>query len=124
MSNQGPRKPLVLIVDDDDDVRELAATIVESLGYSVLSAANGNDALEALAQHPETDLLFTDIVMPGINGFELAERAIAARPALKVLYTTGYASKRQAGSTVPGKVLAKPYRHDALKAELRHLLPR
>ena len=81
----------VLVVEDDPFVRSYSTTSVESLGYSVIAAVDGNDALQKLRTDIHVDILFTDIVMPGgINGWELADLARKLRPGLPVLLTSGY----------------------------------
>jgi PAS domain S-box-containing protein len=112
----------VLIVEDDPFVRSYAVMSLESLGYKVLSAVDGKDALQKLAAAPHVDLLFTDIVMPGgVSGWELAGLAREVRPKLHVLLTSGYALETLAanGHVRQGAlILEKPYR----KAELARLL--
>jgi CheY-like chemotaxis protein len=79
-------------VEDNEPVREFAKAQLLYLGYRVLEAANGKDALAILREHPEIKLLFTDVVMPGgLNGRELAQEAHKLYPALKVLFCSGYA---------------------------------
>ena len=115
----------VLIVEDDDDVRELAATATREAGHRVLQAMTGGIALVMLEQSLPIDVLFTDIVMPGEpDGFALAEEAVRLRPSIKVLYTTGYTGLARA-RTQPrlyGKLLEKPYLPSQLVAELGALL--
>ena len=83
---------VVLLVEDNAPVREFARTQLLHLGYQVLEAANGKDALPILREHPEIELLFTDVVMSGgLNGRELALEARKLHPALKVLFCSGYA---------------------------------
>jgi signal transduction histidine kinase len=83
---------IILLVEDNAPVREFAKTQLLHLGYQVLEAANGKDALAILREHPEVELLFTDVVMPGgLNGRELAHEARKLYPALKVLFCSGYA---------------------------------
>jgi PAS domain S-box-containing protein len=83
---------VILLVEDNEPVREFAKTQLLHLGYQVLEAANGKDALAILREHPEIDLLFTDVVMPGgLNGRELAQGARKIYPSLKVLFCSGYA---------------------------------
>ena len=112
----------VLVAEDDPFVLSHARSCLESLGYKVLTATDGHDALKQINKDEQIDVLFTDIVMPGgINGFELAEQAIRARPELKVLMTSGYALETlQSRGRLPAgaKLLNKPYR----KAELAKLL--
>jgi nitrogen-specific signal transduction histidine kinase len=80
----------VLIAEDEESVRTYAASALQELGYKVVSAANGTAALELLDAHPEVSLLFTDVVMPDMNGRRLSDEAMRRRPSLKVLFTTGY----------------------------------
>jgi CheY-like chemotaxis protein len=116
----------VLVVEDDPFVRSYAAGRLQSLGYSVVAAVDGRDALEKLRTDVHIDLLFTDIVMPGgINGWELAELAGNIRPGLPVLLTSGYAletlvkhERHREGSII----LTKPYRKADLARRLREAL--
>jgi len=80
----------VLLVEDDLHVLELTAQMLRDLGYGVLEARGGAEALTTLAEHPEIRLLLTDVVMPDMNGRRLAEEAQTRRPDMKVLFTTGY----------------------------------
>jgi CheY-like chemotaxis protein len=88
---QGEDGETILIVEDDDDVRAYLTDVVRSLGYGVAAASNGKLALDLLGQaKTRIDLMLTDVVMPGMNGRELANSATRLRPDLKVLYMTGY----------------------------------
>src|SRR4051794_11343870 len=88
------RAATVLGVEDDPDVRELAAEVLEQCGYRVLQAADGQEALATLRDEGEIDILFTDIVMPGgINGAQVAAAAIRLQPGIKVLFASGYAGQ-------------------------------
>ena len=81
----------ILVVEDNDMVRTYVTAQLENLGYNVLEAENGPDGLAKLQNAEHVDLLFTDIIMPGgMNGRELAERAVESLPDLKVLFTFGY----------------------------------
>lgn len=78
-------------VEDEEALRRLAARVLIRAGYTVLSAASGDEALEVAAAHDgHIDLLLTDIVMPGISGRELAEQIIPVRPGLRLLYASGF----------------------------------
>ncbi len=86
------RSELVLVVEDDPDVRDYTVEMVSELGYSVVSAGDGASALRLLDSNPEISLLFTDVGLPGgMNGRQLTEEALRRKPRLKVLYTSGYA---------------------------------
>jgi nitrogen-specific signal transduction histidine kinase/ActR/RegA family two-component response regulator len=116
----------VFIVEDDPFVRSYAVMSLQSLGYQVTAAVDGNDALRKLGTDIPVDLLFTDIVMPGgINGWELADMARRARPNLRVLLTSGYALETLTaqGHLRDGSfILTKPYRKAELARRLREAL--
>ncbi len=111
----------ILVVEDEDDVRELVATSLRHGGYSVLSVPNAEVALQILLEQVKFDLLFTAIVMPGVmDGFELADRAKRLQPELKVLYATGHSNiSRRPGEPLHGKLIHKPYRPDEIATEVR-----
>lgn len=117
---------LVLLVEDDELVRTYAESQLAMLGYRVISACDGPEALEAIGSRDDIDLLFTDVVMPGgMNGRALAEAACALRPTLKVLYTSGYTESAimHHGRLDPGvHLLAKPYRRGELAIKVRAVL--
>jgi CheY-like chemotaxis protein len=102
----------ILVVDDDEEVLEVAVAVLANLGHAVTSAHSAADALRLLGEDPAIELLFTDVMMPGgVNGFELARHARAMRPDLRVIYATGYAKVPEAGAgEIFGPVLEKPYR--------------
>jgi len=85
----------ILIVDDEPALLELVEELLQSLGYRILSASNGEQALEVLAREPDINMMFSDVVMPGMNGYELAEKAVAMHAGLKVLLTSGYTEYSQ-----------------------------
>jgi CheY-like chemotaxis protein len=108
---------VILLVDDDDGVLDVAAVTLASLGYQVIPATNGEAALEIIKYYRQIDLLMTDIVMPGaMDGWELASRAKQLRPELGVLYTTGYGETLLPDESRPGlgPLLPKPWRTDQL----------
>jgi CheY-like chemotaxis protein len=107
---------LILVVDDDDGVRELAATILGDAGYRVLEAANGQRAIQLFEANPDIDLIFTDIVMPGLDGFKLADIAKFRRPEIRILYATAFMEyAHEKLGVVHGEVLLKPYRPSQLE---------
>ncbi len=116
----------ILVVDDDDGVRDVAMMQLKSMGYNVLAASNGPDALEMLRANPDIDLLFTDVVMPGgLNGREVAEQARKIMPGLKVLFTSGYfegALVRDGALESSVRLLVKPYRKNELAETMAEVL--
>ena len=122
---RGSPGELVLVVDDEDQVRRTTAAALAELGYGVREAANGVEALALLASDPAVALLLTDIVMPGLDGRELAERALRQRPNLKILYTTGCAPQNEAMDALPDDhpaMLRKPFSFEVLARKVRALL--
>jgi PAS domain S-box-containing protein len=116
---------LILLVEDNELVRKFGQDMLKSLGYSVLVASDGRSALAILQERKDVKLLFTDVVMPGMGGHELAKKAQKLHPELKILYTSGYTQdsmihngKLDAGVTL----LEKPYNRAALAAKLREVL--
>jgi signal transduction histidine kinase len=116
----------ILVVEDDDLVRNQVTSQLTGLGYQVVTAEDGVETLELLRTSKEFDLLFTDVVMPhGINGRELADQALRLRPDLRVLFTSGYAENAivHNGRLDSGvHLLNKPYRRSELAAKIRHVL--
>ena len=116
---------IILVVEDEDQVRHLAVDHLRELGYTVFQAADAEQALAVLDAQPGIDLLFTDVVMPSMNGRELAERCRAERPSLKVLYTTGYTRNAivHNGMLDAGvALLSKPFTIDTLGRKVRKVL--
>ena len=115
----------ILLVDDDEVVRNVVSTMLEELGYRVLNVADGPAALAALEREPDVSLLFTDVVMPGMSGRQLAERALQLRPQLRVLYTSGYTQNAivHNGRLDAGvELISKPYDREQLAAKVRRVL--
>jgi PAS domain S-box-containing protein len=116
----------ILVVDDRQDVAELARTILRDFGYTVLMAGSGREALEILDSSERIDLLFTDMIMPGgMNGVVLAREARRRQPRLKVLLATGYAEASLERTDVGGSefdILNKPYRRTELIRRVRAIL--
>jgi PAS domain S-box-containing protein len=116
----------ILVVEDNPDVRRLVLRQLRDLGYEVIEAANGPQALQILDGGASIDLLFTDVVMPGgMTGRQLAEAAKTRRPDLKTLFTSGYTedSILRLGKLDPGvRLLSKPYRKHELATRIREAL--
>ncbi|HEX8644319.1 MAG TPA: ATP-binding protein [Allosphingosinicella sp.] len=121
----GSTGEVVLVAEDEEQVRRTTIEALTELGYGVREAASGIEALAVLANDPAVTLLFTDVVMPGLDGRELAERALRQRPDLKILYTTGYAPEGGPHETLPGDhpaMLRKPFSVGELARKLRQML--
>ncbi len=118
----------ILVVEDDAAVRQVATSLLSELGYRVIEADNGANALAVLAQTKHVDLLFSDIIMPGgMNGVELARRAQANEPNLRVLHTSGYAAETvtgEDGEASTAELLRKPYHKQELARKIRQTLDR
>jgi signal transduction histidine kinase/ActR/RegA family two-component response regulator len=116
----------ILVVEDNEGVREYAKEVLEDLGYGALTAADANQGVEVFARARRVDLLFTDVVLPGgVNGRELATRLRERNPALPVLYTTGYtrnAIVHQGRLDADVELLNKPYTQQDLARKLRAML--
>jgi len=116
----------ILVVEDDEGVRDVAVGFLRRLGYRVLEAADASDALAQLERAPDIDLLFSDVVLRGdINGPSLARQAIARRPALRVVFTSGYTRSAvpwREGLDPKVELLSKPYRIGQLARTLRRTL--
>lgn len=115
----------ILLVEDDPRVRRSMVARLSGLGYSVIQAGNAFEALEQLDRHPEIALILTDVIMPGgMTGEELAEIALQKAPALKILFTSGYAEPEIAARQLKrnGHWLQKPFSTIALAAHLRLVL--
>jgi PAS domain S-box-containing protein len=115
----------VLVVEDDDAVRMLVVDVLKDLGYRVSEAIDGTQALPLIEGKSRIDLLVTDVGLPGLNGRQLAEIAIAARPSLKVLFITGYAATAasRADFLAPGmEMITKPFAIDDLAQKVKEIL--
>jgi PAS domain S-box-containing protein len=115
----------VLVVEDSDGLRELAARLLRRQGYTVLVAANADEAVELFERNASIDVLLTDVVMPGLNGLELAKQLVEQRPTLKVIYMSGYTEEaivRRGGLHPVIGVLDKPFTTETLVRKFREVL--
>ena len=115
----------ILVVEDHDGLREYSTSVLRELGYCVLESAEGGEALELLRTREDVHLLFTDVVLPGLNGRQLADQALLVRPGLKVLFTTGYTRNAivHNGQLDHGvDLISKPFTLAALAAKVRQVL--
>ena len=123
----GHREEIVLVVEDSDDVREYSVMILTELGYTVLEAHDAPSALVILQQERRIDLLFTDVVLPGMTGRGLADEALKLRPELRILFTTGYSRNaiiHQGRLDAGVNLLTKPFTFDQLAERVRDVLDR
>jgi PAS domain S-box-containing protein len=115
----------VLVVEDQDGLRELARRLLQRQGYTVLIAADASEALRLFAQNPSIDVLLTDVVMPGASGPELTKQLVEQRPALRVIYMSGYTEDAivHHGVLKPGiAFLHKPFTSETLGRKIREVL--
>jgi PAS domain S-box-containing protein len=121
----GTQAEIVLVVEDDAHVRDVTVQMLLELGYGVLAADCGSSGLRMLHEHPEVRLLLTDVVMPDMNGRQLAEQAIQFRPDLKIIFTTGYTRNAIVHNGVLDSdkhLLQKPVTLQALAQKIRSVL--
>ena len=121
----GSPQNVILVVEDESRLRQLAVDTLTELGYTVLAAGSAKEALDLIDKHPEIRLLFTDIVMPDMGGDKLAEEAIKRRPHLRILYTTGFARNAVVHNGVLDagvNFIAKPFVMEELAEKIHHIL--
>jgi CheY-like chemotaxis protein len=117
--------PTILLVDDDRDIRDVTRALLESLGYAVIDVPHPAAALDIAASPAPIDLVFTDVQMPGMNGFELARAITRLRPEVPIVYATGHGGGIAGNDNrPPGPILAKPYRLAALHSAVDGTLSR
>ncbi|MFL6549141.1 MAG: PAS domain S-box protein [Povalibacter sp.] len=124
---KGYSDEVILVVEDDDDVRIYTTESLRELGFAVLEAHNGTSALRILEHHPEIAMVFTDVGLPGMNGRELIDEARLRRPDLRILFTTGYerSALMHDGRLDPGvELLTKPFTRAQLASRVRAVLDR
>ena len=115
--------PRILLAEDDDSLRGFLARALERAGYEVTACADGDEAAAALDE--TWDLLLTDIVMPGLDGIEVARRAAARDPSLRIMFITGFAAVAlAAGDAAPlgAKVLSKPIHLREIVSEVERMM--
>jgi DNA-binding NtrC family response regulator len=115
----------ILIVDDEHLICDLLSEVLSEDGHTTFTAQTAEAALCIIREHPEIDLLFTDIRIPGgMNGLALAAEAKRLRPMLSVLYATGYANELvgEYNPDAPGEVLQKPFRPGHVRTKVRALI--
>jgi two-component system, cell cycle sensor histidine kinase and response regulator CckA len=123
--NTTPRngRPVILVVDDETGIREFLATYLQSKNLQVLTAGTAEEALAIWAEEKgRIDLLITDIVMPGMNGKMLAEKLMAEKPTLPVIFMSGYVPQEIAAETLNGVFFKKPFHPQELLQAIREAL--
>ena len=114
----------ILLVDDDNAVREVTAALLRELGYEVLEAGSGGAALDLLEREARLDLMLVDFAMPGMSGAEVARRVRAKRPALPILFITGFADRTALAGVSEAQIVGKPFAQDELAEKARLALLR
>lgn len=115
----------ILLAEDDLSTRRFLAAALEKAGHNIISCADGLEALTALQSNDNFDLLLTDIVMPGMDGIELSNRAGALYPDMKIMFITGFAAmalNRNSDAQNPAKIVSKPFHLGNLIAQIDELL--
>lgn len=126
-ADQSHERRTILVVEDDDSVRKLSIEFLTELGYRTIEADTGAAALRILDSQEDIDLLFTDVVMPGMNGRRLADEARQRKPNLKVLFTTGYTRNAvvHGGIIDPDvSLVSKPFTIEQLASKVSQVLAR
>ncbi len=120
---QSTARETVLVVEDEEALRSVLVRVLREAGYQVLAAANGVEACTLVEQPTKpVDLLLTDVVMPAMNGFDLAQRLSAERPSMKVLFTSGYHDAVERHEHIAYSFMAKPFDRRSLLRKVRELL--
>jgi CheY-like chemotaxis protein len=117
--------PKVLVVDDEPEIRKLVTAMLARNGYRVLSADSGENALRLFKTNPDTDLLLTDVVSPGMSGPMIADQISALKPDIKVLFMSGYDGTQVVQRYVVEKgysLLTKPFSMEQLESKVRAVL--
>jgi signal transduction histidine kinase/ActR/RegA family two-component response regulator len=113
------RGSTILLIDDDNAVREVTRAILHGLGYRVLEAGSGGAALDLIEREPNIDLMVADFAMPGMNGAEVARLTQAKRPTLPVLFVTGFADRTALAGISEAQIISKPFIDDELADKVR-----
>jgi hypothetical protein len=123
MSPEQPKT--ILVVDDEPDIRKLVTAMLTKSGYRVLTADSGDHAIRLFRNHPETDLLLTDVVAPGMSGPMIADRIAAMNPNIKVLFMSGYDGTQVVQRYVVESgysLLVKPFTMEELERKVQSVL--
>jgi DNA-binding NtrC family response regulator len=113
---------MILLVEDEQLVRDLVCRVLENAGYRVLSASRPSEAERLLEQEHGVDLLVTDVVMPEMSGYELAARVSGSHPEMRMLFISGNAHVEAWPASIDGELLQKPFAPDQLARTVRRVL--
>ena len=122
LPKRGVRGAVILLVDDDSEVREVTASILRELGHVVIEVGSGGGALDLLDQNPHIDLVILDIAMPGMNGMEVARQVRIKSPTRPIMFVTGYADTSALGDIDDTQVVRKPFIGDELAEKVQTAL--
>jgi CheY-like chemotaxis protein len=114
----------ILLVDDNDDVREITALFLRDCGHHVIEASSGSTALRLLEADAGVNLLITDFAMPEMSGTELLERVRAKYPKIRFMFITGYAGTQLGGQFTDEIVITKPFTTEQLASAVRQAMVR
>jgi CheY-like chemotaxis protein/nitrogen-specific signal transduction histidine kinase len=114
----------ILLVDDDNAVRDVTAETLRDLGYRVIEAGSGGAALDMLERDADIDLMLIDFAMPGMNGAELSRQIQIKRPGLSILFVTGFADRTALAGISESHIVSKPFVDDELTEKVRAILSR
>jgi CheY-like chemotaxis protein len=115
--------PVILVVDDEERIRNVIGDLLMEGGYEVILAGSGDEAFEILAKVSHVDLIVTDVRMPGtINGFDLIERALACRPEMRTIVMSGYPGQDAHRVALADRFLQKPFTLGSFQKEVKTLL--
>ena len=117
---QVPGTGRILIVDDDPMVRKIVIAILQKYGYDVFDAPSGQQGLKCVLEHPEIDLVLSDIVMPELSGPEMVDKILDKRPGMRVIFMTGYGADLLPHQVKRFSVLEKPFTIPGLLGAVRN----
>lgn len=122
-----PEKQTILVVDDEPEIRKLVTAMLTKAGYRVFTADTGENAVRMFKSHPDTELLLTDVVAPGMSGPMIADEIAALSPDIKVLFMSGYDSTQVVQKYVVERgysLLVKPFTMEQLERKVSTVLAR
>jgi len=121
----GAKPNTILVVDDEPEIRKLVAAMLTPRGYRVFTADTGESAIRVMSNHPEIDLLLTDVVSPGMSGPMIADEIVAMKPGIRVLFMSGYDNTQVVQRYVVEKgysLISKPFAREELEQRVHDAL--